>query len=74
MRPSIAFGTPVELPRHPRPRVTSSGVRGYDVFPDGRFVSLGSLPGEGAADQQFNQLRVVLNWTEELKQLVPAAP
>jgi Tol biopolymer transport system component len=71
-RPSIVFGTPVDLPGHPRPRIISTGVRGYDVFPDGRFVSL-SPPGE-SGDQPLNELRVVLNWTEELKRLVPSAP
>lgn len=39
-----------------------------DVSPDGqRFVML--QPAEGAASE--NKLRIVLNWTEELKQLVP---
>jgi hypothetical protein len=39
----------------------------YDVTPDGRFVMI-------KADQQSSlnrQLNVVVNWTEELKRLVP---
>ena len=38
----------------------------YDVAADGRFIMVG--PGES------NRLHVVLNWTEELKRLVPDGP
>ncbi len=47
-------------------------MRAYDILPDGRFVGLvepsetGSSPGAASA-----QVRIVLNWTEELKQRVP---
>ena len=41
----------------------------YDVSPDGqRFLMLRPVEGEQAAPTQIN---VVLNWTEELKRLVP---
>src|SRR5882762_5382916 len=41
----------------------------YDVSPDGqRFLMLRLVEGEQAAPTQIN---VVLNWTEELKRLVP---
>ena len=67
-RPSIAFGTPVELPRAPTPGLISLDVRGYDVLPDGRVLSVSEIDaGAGSAE-----VRVVLNWTEELKRLVPA--
>jgi Tol biopolymer transport system component len=68
--PSIAFGTPVELPRSPLPGLLSLDVRGYDVLPDGRFVSVSQESQAGAGRPE---LRVVLNWFEELKRLVPVA-
>ena len=38
-------------------------VANYDVTPDGRFLML-------RRDAQGGQLRIVLNWTEELKQIL----
>jgi hypothetical protein len=35
----------------------------YDVTPDGRFILL-------RRDAQVGNLRIVLNWTEELKQIL----
>ena len=35
-RPAVTFGTPVELPRAPKPLLLAPDVRGYDVLPDGR--------------------------------------
>ena len=53
-----SFGAAVGLMSHPD----------YDAFPDGsRFVMLGSSEGEMRAD-----LRVVLNWFEELKRVAAA--
>jgi eukaryotic-like serine/threonine-protein kinase len=62
-RPVFAFGTPVELTRAPRPGLPAWEPRGYDVLPDGRFVSVSIPPGPA-------EVRVVLNWIEELKRLV----
>jgi hypothetical protein len=67
-RPSMSFETPVELPRGPLPGLLSGDVRGYDVLPDGRFVSLASADGPTA---QVHEIRIVLNWFEELNRLVP---
>ena len=67
-RPSVAFGKPVELPRVPRPGQLSVGFRGYDLLPDGRIVSLAPVSEAG---QSTVEVRVVLNWLEELKRLVP---
>jgi serine/threonine-protein kinase len=67
---SVAFGTPIEIARAPLPGLLSVDVRGYDVLADGRFVSVASAPGEGS-DAIPTEVRVVLNWTEELKRLVP---
>ena len=67
-RPSVAFGTPVELPRAPRPGQISGDVRGYDVLPDGRIVSVMTVANDG---QSTTEIRVVLNWDQELKRLAP---
>jgi Tol biopolymer transport system component len=71
-QPDVTFGAPVDIPNGPLPGFLSLQVRGYDVLPDGRFISL-----VGAAEQApsgaaiLPELRVVLNWFEELKRLTP---
>jgi serine/threonine-protein kinase len=65
-----AFGLPVELARTPPTGITIQQPRGYDVFPDGRVVSMSPLIGSSPAAPQ-GEIRVVLNWLEELKRLVP---
>ena len=70
-RPSIAFGAPVELSRGPLPGLISLDMRGYDVLPDGRFLSVSQQ--ESPVGTARAELRVVLNWFEELKRLVPVA-
>jgi Tol biopolymer transport system component len=48
--------------------VLSNSTRTYDVAPDGRFL----MVTRGASNEQRSpSLRIVLNWTEELKRLVP---
>jgi hypothetical protein len=66
---SPTFGTPTPLTGVPEPGFSSSNHRGYDVLPDGRFITL--LPNEGGPVGAPSELRVVLNWFEELKRLVP---
>jgi WD40-like Beta Propeller Repeat len=67
-RPSVSFGTPVALLRGPFPALISTEPRGYDPLAGGRFVSLSLGTGDGLASQN-NELRIVLNWFEELKRL-----
>ena len=50
----------------PRFFVPADFVSTYDVAPDGRFVFVNSL-----SDRSPPEIRVVLNWFEELKRLVP---
>ena len=75
-QPSFTFGNPVEMTA----TVTftqgyvSTDVRNYDLTPSGKFVALvdpqeQSRSGTSAAPE----IRVVLNWFEELKQRVPVA-
>jgi Tol biopolymer transport system component len=68
-RPSLVFGTPADMTRAPMPGLLSLDIRGYDVLRDGRIVSV-STPGDGSA--ATGEVRVVLNWFEELKRMVPA--
>ena len=70
-RPAVAFGTPEDLQRGPLPGLLSGDVRGYDILPDGRFVSLAPASDDGASSTLSNEIRVVLNWFEELNRLVP---
>jgi hypothetical protein len=50
-------------------RVQSGGPgRGYDIMPDGTFVTV--LPPDSAG-RPAEQINIVLNWFEELKRLVP---
>jgi hypothetical protein len=61
MGPTIAFGTPADLPRGPRPGLLSGDIRGYDVLKDGRFVSLSQASAaDGLPSAPRNEIRVVL--------------
>ena len=46
--------------------------RGYDVFPDGSFVTAVAYEDDGSLDERFwpTELHVVLNWFEVLKERV----
>lgn len=68
-QPSVSFGTPVELPRAPMPGLISLDMRGYDMLPDGRLVGVSQLESAGSR----TELRVVLNWFEELRRVAPIA-
>jgi dipeptidyl aminopeptidase/acylaminoacyl peptidase len=67
-RAGMSFGAPELLPARVTGERTSNEPRPFDILPDGRFVGLtdsgGAAPGE-------IELRLVLNWFEELKQKVP---
>lgn len=70
--PPFVFGTTVEMPRSPIPGMLSTEFRGYDLLPDGRIVSLSSPLDDALASGSASEVRVVLNWSEGLKRLVPA--
>jgi hypothetical protein len=57
--------------RIPRPALLSTDMRGYDLLRDGRVVSLSAGPDD-AAQASGVEVRVMLNWFEELKRLVPS--
>jgi hypothetical protein len=70
LQPSMTFGTAVEMPRAPLPGLLSLDVRGYDILPDGRIVSVSSISAGSAAVPL--EIRVVLNWFEEVKRIAPS--
>jgi Tol biopolymer transport system component len=70
LEPSIAFGSPVEMTRAPMPGLLSLDVRGYDLLRDGRIVSVASAASQDSFGSP-GEVRVVLNWFEELKRMVP---
>jgi serine/threonine-protein kinase len=69
-QPAVTFGSPVTLQARVTGSRTSGARRAYDVLPDGRFVGLVE-PSEPVSSVTSTQIRVVLNWFEELKQRVP---
>jgi Tol biopolymer transport system component len=65
----FSFTNPETLPMAFADRTSNSTARNHDVLPDGRFLGVVSAaPPGGATPERIN---VVLNWTEELKRLVP---
>jgi eukaryotic-like serine/threonine-protein kinase len=77
-QPAVAFGTSAMLPAKVMAERTSNEQRLFDVLSDGRFVGVlpsGRFAGlngsEGPGDPADPELRVVLNWFEQLKQRVP---
>jgi hypothetical protein len=51
-------------------RQPSASKRVHDILPDGRFVGVLTASESDPSDTNI-QLRVVLNWFEELKARVP---
>jgi len=71
-QPAVTFGTPVNLPARVTANRLSGEPRAYDVLADGRFVGLVSASEpQTTAEEATQQIRVVVNWFEELKARVP---
>ncbi len=70
--PQVAFGTAVPIPRGGRVEGPPSAHRNHDLMPDGkRFVGVLPEGSEQTPAAYATQVRVVLNWFEDLKQRVP---
>jgi eukaryotic-like serine/threonine-protein kinase len=71
-QPGVTFGSPVTLPARVTANRISNETRAYDILPDGRFIGVVpvSEPESSGATTE-PQIRVVLNWFEELKARVP---
>lgn len=61
-------GPPREVLSEP-PLPGAGGNPNYDVFPDGRFLVRHEAPGTS-----IDRVLLVLNWREELDELVPSSP
>jgi serine/threonine-protein kinase len=71
-QPGIVFGSATSLPARVTASRLSNEARAHDILPDGRFVGFVGATDTDAPDAlQAGQMRVVLNWFEELKQRVP---
>jgi len=69
--PSFSVGkTTVELPAKGLERGPAS-IRTYDVMPDGRLLAIVNAELRSPGVPDIPQIRVVLNWFEELKQKLP---
>jgi len=75
---SLAAGRAVPVPGNHPSNTTTLAQLNYDVTPDGRgfiFTRRVSGPGAGAdAQDGHGSVKVVLNWFDELKRLVPVKP
>ena len=70
--PNLSFGTPTRFTSSVQDRI-STDRRNFDVLPDGRFIGIALADGEdsGAAARP-REIRITLNWFEELKSRVPS--
>jgi len=66
----LSFGVPRIVPAVVTGNTTSGPPRAWDILPDGTFIGP-IVPDESGSATALVQFRVVLNWTDELKQLVP---
>jgi len=75
-RDGLTFGVPVTSPFWIIPNFSMTQPRAYDVLPDGRFVGfIDASEPEGSPASGAYEIRVVLNWFEELKARVqPGRP
>jgi Tol biopolymer transport system component len=67
----LTFGGPVTSPFRMNANHINTQARAYDVLPDGRFVGVIDA-SEPEGSPAAPEIRVVLNWFEELKARVPS--
>jgi Tol biopolymer transport system component/tRNA A-37 threonylcarbamoyl transferase component Bud32 len=66
---AVKFGPTVRFPASVTGDRLSRQGRAWDLMPDGRVI--GIVPADEAAPRAFAEMRLVLNWFEELKERVP---
>ena len=73
-QPAFAFGSSTQVPKLEGWFDVNNAARDWDVMPDGQhFIAViraGAIPQPGVVPQ-MEEIRVVLNWFDELKQRVP---
>ncbi len=68
----VTFESPALVPFQLTAGRLSGATRAFDVLPDGRFVGLISGSASEADDFALTpQVRLIVNWAEELERLVP---
>jgi eukaryotic-like serine/threonine-protein kinase len=67
----LSFGVPSIIPALVTGSTTSGPPRAWDILADGSFIGP-IVPDESSANVMLPQIRVVLNWTEQLTRLSPA--
>ena len=71
-QPSFAFGSTLPVPRRFSENAGQTFERNYDLTPDGKIVGLVLASAQTQTGTPIApEIRVVLNWFEELKQRVP---
>ena len=68
-QPNVTFAPPVAFPRRPFANSSVGTEREFEPMPDGTILELTDT--ETDSGDSINEIRVVLNWTEELKARVP---
>jgi serine/threonine-protein kinase len=72
LQAGFSFGRTKPLPADGNIMASNgAGLRNFDLAADGRMVVLLTDSAEGNSGQSHERVNVVLNWTEELKRLVP---
>jgi len=72
LQPSPAFGIPAVLARNVTFRTSPVSPRNHDIAPDGkRFITVADGAPIESGVPTTPQIRVVLNWVEDLKHRVP---
>jgi Tol biopolymer transport system component/tRNA A-37 threonylcarbamoyl transferase component Bud32 len=66
---AVKFGATVRFPASVTGDRLSRQQRAWDLMPDGRII--GIVPADQAAPRSFAEMRLVLNWFEELQARVP---
>ena len=69
--PTFTSSAPTDRPVKIRHERISSEMRDFDVLPDGHLIITTAATSQDPNGDASAQLRVVLNWVEELKQRVP---
>jgi hypothetical protein len=67
------FGSPETFASDVIAGRTSALMRAFDTLPDGRFIGAVSAAEQSLSGPSQSEMRVVLNWFEELQASVPAS-
>jgi hypothetical protein len=68
---SFTFGNPALVPGGFASNTTPAAPRNHDVTPDGKLIAVVASGQDPSGPPATPEIRVVLNWFEELKQRVP---